>query len=124
MLPVVSFILRNIASLCFAVQFWRKNGTIMQQCPVANSRLIDFASREVGKFADSRLSVANFATFGTTLVASLLLYCPFLIFLVNYNLPTSNAYISIISQPILVTFWILHLMTNPNKVYDTTPNIR
>ena len=71
MLPVVSFILRNIASLCFAVQFWRKNGTIMQQCPVANSRLIDFASCEVGKFADSRLSVANFATFGTTLVAPL-----------------------------------------------------
>ena len=45
----------------------------MQQCPVANSRLIDFASREVGKFADSRLSVANFATFGTTLVGRLLL---------------------------------------------------
>ena len=66
---VVQFILRNIASLCFAVQFWRKNGTIMQQCPVANSRLIDFASREVGKFAGSRLSVANFATFGTTLIA-------------------------------------------------------
>ena len=40
----------------------------------------------------------------------------------------SNAYISNNSQliwvkPILVKFWILHLMTNPNKVYDTTPNL-
>merc|ERR1712030_95085 len=26
-------------------------------------------------------------------------------------------------QPILVKFWILHLMTNPNKVYNTTPNL-
>merc|ERR1711984_6010 len=26
-------------------------------------------------------------------------------------------------QPIVVKFWILHLMTNPNKVYDTTPNL-
>ena len=26
-------------------------------------------------------------------------------------------------QPILVKFWILHLMTNPNKVYDTTLNL-
>ena len=26
-------------------------------------------------------------------------------------------------QPILVKFWILHLMTNPNKVYDTRPNL-
>ena len=40
-----------------------------------------------------------------------------------YNLTTSNAYISVNSQPILVKFWILHLMTNPNKVYDTTPNL-
>ena len=33
----------------------------------------------------------------------------------------SNAYISVNSQQILVTFWILNLMTNPSKVYDTTP---
>merc|ERR1712208_86538 len=42
----------------------------------------------------------------------------------NYNLPSSNVYISLISQPILVKFWILHPMRNPNKVYDTTPNLR
>ena len=27
------------------------------------------------------------------------------------------------SQPILFKLWILHLMTNPNKVYDTRPNL-
>merc|ERR1712030_207000 len=42
---------------------------------------------------------------------------------VNYNLPISNAYISVNSQPMWVKFWILHLMTNPNKVYDTTSNL-
>ena len=31
---------------------------------------MDFASHEVGKFAGSWLSVANFATFGTTLIAT------------------------------------------------------
>ena len=41
-----------------------------------------------------------------------------------YNWTTSNAYISVNSQPILVKFWILHLMTNLNKVYDTTPNLK
>ena len=35
----------------------------------------------------------------------------------------SNAYISVNSQPILVKFWILNLMTNPNKVYDTKLNL-
>ena len=36
---------------------------------------------------------------------------------------TLNAFISANSQPIWVKLWILHLMTNPNKVYDTTPNL-
>ena len=36
---------------------------------------------------------------------------------------TSNAFISFNSRPIWVKLWILHLMTNPNKVYDTTPNL-
>ena len=36
---------------------------------------------------------------------------------------TSNAFILVKSQPIWVKLWILHLMTNPNKVYDTTPNL-
>ena len=35
----------------------------------------------------------------------------------------SNASISDNSQPIWVNIWILHLMTNPNKVYDTTQNL-
>ena len=39
------------------------------------------------------------------------------------NLPTSNAYISVKSQPIWVKFWILRLMTKSNKVYDTTLNL-
>ena len=30
---------------------------------------------------------------------------------------------SIISQPIALKFWILSLMTKPNKPYDTTPRI-
>ena len=42
---------------------------------------------------------------------------------VNFNWPTSNAYISVNSQPIWVKLWILHLMTNLSKVYDTTPNL-
>merc|ERR1712239_64888 len=33
----------------------------------------------------------------------------------------SNAYISLNSKRILVKFWILNLMTKPNKPYDTTP---
>ena len=38
----------------------------------------------------------------------------------NFKILTnSNAYISVNSQPILVKFWILNLMTNPIKVYDT-----
>merc|ERR1712030_38628 len=58
------------------------------------------------------------------LVTSLLLHCPFIfIFSVNYNWPSLNTSISLISQPILVKFWIIHLMTNPNIVYDTTPNL-
>ena len=68
------------------------------------------------------------------LVVSLLLHCLFIFFffflsysffliLYIYNWTTSNAYISVNSQPIWVKFWILHLMTNPNKVYDTTPNL-
>ena len=32
-------------------------------------------------------------------------------------------YISTISQPIAVKFWILNLMTKPNKPYDTTPRL-
>ena len=36
---------------------------------------------------------------------------------------TWNAFISVNSRPIWVKLWILHLMINPNKVYDTTPNI-
>ena len=32
----------------------------------------------------------------------------------------SNAYISNNSQPIWINIWILHVMTSPNKVYDTT----
>merc|ERR1712030_48291 len=40
-----------------------------------------------------------------------------------YNWTISNAYISVNSQLILVKFWILHLMTNPNNVYDTTLNL-
>ena len=35
----------------------------------------------------------------------------------------SNAYISVNFLLISVKFWILNLMTNPNKVYDTTPNL-
>ena len=42
---------------------------------------------------------------------------------INYNLPISNAYISLNFQPIWVKLWILHLMTNLNKVYDTKPNL-
>ena len=44
---------------------------------------------------------------------------------VNFNWPTSNAYISVNSQPIWVKLWILHLMTmtNLSKVYDTNPNL-
>ena len=38
------------------------------------------------------------------------------------NWTTSNAYISVNSQPIFVKFWILHLMINPNKLYDI-PNL-
>ena len=39
----------------------------------------------------------------------------------NFKISTiSNAYISNNSQLIWVKIWILHLMTNPNKVYDTT----
>ena len=30
---------------------------------------------------------------------------------------------SIISQPIALKFWILSLMTKPNKSYDTTPHL-
>ena len=40
------------------------------------------------------------------------------------NWPTSNAYISVNSQPIWVKFWILHLMTKPKKVYDTALNLK
>ena len=40
-----------------------------------------------------------------------------------YNWTTLNAYISVNSQPIWVKLWILYLMTNPNKVYDTTRNL-
>jgi len=47
----------------------------------------------------------------------------FFFFLYIYNWTNSNAYISVNSQPMSVKFWILHLMTNPNKVYDTTPNL-
>ena len=36
---------------------------------------------------------------------------------------TSNAQISVNYQRIQIKFWILHRMTNPNKVYDTTPNL-
>ena len=36
---------------------------------------------------------------------------------------TSNAFISANSQPIWVKFWILYLITNPSKVYDTAANI-
>merc|ERR1711984_57282 len=36
---------------------------------------------------------------------------------------TSNDFISANSQPIWVKLRILHLMTNPNKVYNTTPNL-
>merc|ERR1711984_8315 len=65
------------------------------------------------------------------LVVSLLLHCLFIFFFLSssffflyiYNWTTSNAYISVNSQPIWAKFWILHLMTNPNKVYDTTPNL-
>ena len=35
----------------------------------------------------------------------------------------SNAYISVKSQLILVNIWILNLMTNPSKVYDTELNL-
>ena len=39
-------------------------------------------------------------------------------------MPTnSNSFISANSQPIWVKLWILYLMTNPEKVYDTTPNL-
>ena len=37
---------------------------------------------------------------------------------------TSNAYISVNFPPICVKLWILHLMTNLNKVCDTTPNLK
>merc|ERR1712208_268253 len=36
---------------------------------------------------------------------------------------TSKAFISANSQPIWVKLWILHLITKPNKVYFTTPNL-
>ena len=36
---------------------------------------------------------------------------------------TSEAYISLNSERILVKFWILNLMTKPNKPYDTTPGL-
>ena len=36
---------------------------------------------------------------------------------------TSNAFISVNSQPIWIKLWILHHMTNLKKVYDTTPNL-
>ena len=39
-----------------------------------------------------------------------------------YNWTNSNAYISVNFQPIWVKLWIIHLMTNLNKVYDTTQN--
>ena len=62
------------------------------------------------------------------LVASLLLHSQWFSFFsffssINFNWPTSNAYISVNSQPIWVKLWILHLMTNLSKVYDTTPNL-
>ena len=38
-------------------------------------------------------------------------------------LTNSNAYISVKSQLILVKIWILNLMTNPSKVYDTELNL-
>ena len=53
----------------------------------------------------------------------LILILILILILYIYNWTTSNAYISVNSQPIWVKFWILHLMTNPNKVYDTTPNL-
>ena len=33
------------------------------------------------------------------------------------------AYISLNTERILVKFWILNLMTKPNKPYDTTPRL-
>ena len=36
---------------------------------------------------------------------------------------TKNVYNSSNSLPNLVKFWILHLLTNLNKSYDTTPNL-
>ena len=44
----------------------------------------------------------------------------------SFQLPTVNfltAYISLNSLRILVKFWILNLMTKPNKPYDTTPRL-
>ena len=60
----------------------------------------------------------------TALLIHLLLSSSSSFFLYIYNWTTSNAYISVNSQPMWVKFWILHLMTNPNKVYDTTLNLK
>ena len=39
------------------------------------------------------------------------------------TVPKYEQYISLNSERILVKFWILNLMTKPNKPYDTTPRI-
>ena len=60
------------------------------------------------------------------LLSFLFLFLLFFLILILYiyNWTTSNASISVNSQPFWVKFWILHLMTNINKVYNTTPNLR